>query len=186
MSGECKMAEQITNKDFIMGFVGLSGSGKSTLAEGICDFLRKRGRSCFHIDGDRLRHDLGDMFGYTYDERMKNNRVVRVLGKYLCDSHIATMVSIIAPYEEMRQKMREFWGKRYIEVFVDCPLEICAARDVKGHYARAKSGVLHNLNGVNDIFERPENSELILHTDEETKAESLGKIIDYLEAHQYV
>lgn len=173
-------------KDFIMGMIGISGSGKSTLAEGVCDYLRSKGRSCFHIDGDILRRDLGDLFGYTHDERMKNNRVVRVLGKYLCDSHIATIVSIVAPYEEMRQQMREFWGERYIEVFLDCSYEVCAARDVKGHYAEAEIGKLQNLNGANDSFERPKHSELVLHTDQETQVESLAKVIDYLEVHQYV
>lgn len=173
-------------KDFVMCFCGISGSGKSTLAEMLRRHLKEQGRACFHIDGDTLRQDLGQLFGYTYEERMKNNRVVRVLGKYLSDCHIATLVSIIAPYEEMRQQMRSYWGDRYIEVFVDCPLETCAARDVKGYYAKVRNKQMEHLNGANDIFEQPKHSDVVVHTDRETKEESLKKILAYLEAHQYV
>lgn len=117
---------------------------------------------------------------------MKNNQVVRVLGKYLSDCHIATVVSIIAPYEAMRQQMRAYWGERYIEVFVDCPVEVCAARDVKGYYAKVQQGQMKNLNGANDVYERPEHSEIVVHTDQETQEESLTKIVAYLEAYHYV
>ena len=173
-------------KDFVLCFSGISGSGKSTLAEMLCEYLRKQGRVCFHVDGEVLRQDIANLFGYTREERMKNNHVVRVLGKHLSDCHIATVISIIAPYKAMREEMRAYWGERYIEVFVDCPTAVCAERDVKGYYAKVRQGKMKNLNGVNDAYERPGHSEIVVHTDQETKEESLANIVAYLEAHQYV
>lgn len=171
---------------FTLCFTGISGSGKSTLAKKLEAYLKKKSYHCSLIDGDQLRNELGQLFGYTKEERMKNSQIVRVLAKYLKNQGVVNIISIVAPYEKMRQDLRKFIGEPYIEVFVDCSYDTCAQRDVKGYYKKQKDGLLNNLNGADDVYETPANSDIVVQTDKETIEESLKKIVDFLENHHYV
>lgn len=172
-------------KVFTLCFVGVSGSGKSTIANELIRKLKQKGMSIQLIDGDILREQLGNLFGYTKEERLKNSRVVRLLAKYLNDNGINTVVTIVAPYQMLREEFREFVGDSYIEIFIDCPLEVCSKRDPKGYYKKAKIGGMKNLNGMNDEFEKPISSEIIIQSNQETVEEAVSKIMAYLEENGY-
>lgn len=170
-------------RNFIVCFTGISGSGKTTIAKALEEELNKRKQSqkIQLLDGDVLRNQWGNLFGYTKEERFKNNRVVRVLTGYLNKNGINVVLALVAPYEEMRNLMREELGKDYIEVYIQCSYEECCKRDVKGYYKQQLEGKLENLNGANDVFEIPQHSDIIINTEKETIEEGVKKIIEFLE-----
>lgn len=173
-------------KNFMMYMVGRSGSGKTTIANALEEELRKKGVQQLQvIDGDVIRQQFGDIFGYTYEERMKCNRAVRVVVKYLLDNHISVILAQVASYEEMRKKVRETFSNEYIEVYVKCSYEECARRDVKGYYKKQQNGEMENLNGASDTYEIPQNSDMIIDTEKETVSEAVQRIIAYLEENGY-
>lgn len=171
-----------SKKTFTLCFTGISGSGKSTLAKELEKSLKKNFPVKI-IDGDTLRNELGNLFGYSKEERMKQNRVVRVLARYLNDCGICTIIAIVAPFDEMRKQMRTFLGENYIQVFLDCPVEECAARDVKGYYNRLEK--MENFNGVNDVYEIPDDSEINISTAQTSVEKSTEKILEYLREQGY-
>lgn len=175
------------HKKFMMYLVGLSGSGKTTIAEALEKELKSRKKDCRLqvIDGDVIRGQFGDVFGYTYEERMKCNQAVRVVVQYLLDNDVYVILTQVAAYEEMRRKVREQFANEYIEIYVKCSQEECARRDVKGYYRRQKNGEIHNLNGTDDVYEVPQNSNIVIDTEKETVAEAVEKIISYLEESGY-
>lgn len=173
-------------KNFMIYMVGRSGSGKSTIANALEEELKKRGMQQLQvIDGDVIRQQFGDIFGYTYEERMKCNRAVCVVAKYLLANHISVILSQVAAYEEMRKKTRERFQEAYIEVYVKCSYEECARRDVKGYYKKQQNGQMKNLNGANDTYEIPQNSDIIIDTEKETVTEAVQKIITYLKRCEF-
>jgi len=170
-------------KVFTLCFTGISGSGKTTLANGVGEYLKRCEIPVQVIDGDILRGELGNLFGYTREERMKQNRIVRVLAGYLNRNDISTIVAVVAPFEDMRRQMREVLGEGYIQVYLDCPVEECAKRDVKGYYKKKEK--MENFSGVSDTLEIPENSELVIDTVHLTVEESVEKIVGYLKKRGY-
>lgn len=173
-------------KKFMIYIIGKSGSGKTTIANALTEKLRKEGMKHLQmIDGDVIREQFGNIFGYTYEERMKCNQAVRVVVKYLLDNDISVILAQVAAYEEMRARVRNAFEKEYIEVYIKCSYSECARRDVKGYYKDVKAGKINNLNGVNDVYEIPENSNLVIDTEEETVEEAVLKIIAYLKESGY-
>lgn len=172
--------------EFSLFLIGVSGSGKTTIARQLLDKLRKNNVKVEFIDGDVLRSELGNLFGYTRDERMKNSHVVRTLAKYLNKNGVNTINAIVGPYEEMRSEWRDYLGKSYIEVYVQCSLQECIKRDVKGYYKKANAGEMPNLNGANDIFEQPVNSDIIVNTENNSVEACANAIYDYLQEKGYV
>lgn len=163
---------------FILYLVGTSGSGKSTIANALAVALKKNGVHPFQvIDGDVIRHQFGDIFGYTYEERMKCNKAVSVVVQYLLENGVSVILSQVAAYEAMRTRMREQFGEAYIEIYVKCSFEECVRRDVKGYYERLQSGDMENLNGASDIFEAPERSHLVIDTEQKKVEEAVKMII---------
>lgn len=171
---------------FILCLIGVSGSGKTTLASALKEKLNQHQVRNQVIDGDILRDDLGNLFGYTYEERMKQNKVVQVLAKYLVLNDINCIISIVAPYETMRKNMRQNLGQNYIQCYLDCDVSVCAKRDVKGYYKKAKENLMENLNGVNEDYEKPLNSELVINTDKYTVEESVDIILGYLMEKNFI
>lgn len=173
-------------KNFLIYMIGRSGSGKTTIANALEERLRNEGVHNFQvIDGDVIRKQFGGIFGYTYEERMRCNQAVRVVVQYLLDNNIAVILSQVAAYEEMRKKVREQFEKEYVEVYVKCSYEECARRDVKGYYRMQKNGEMKNLNGADDTYEIPKNSNIVIDTENETISEAVQKIVSYLEAYGY-
>ncbi len=134
---------------------GLSASGKSTLAEKLTDFLNNNGDKVQLLDGDIVRDEIGGMFGYTRDERIKAANVYRVMAKLLNENGINVVVAAISPYEEIREANRNRI-QNYIEVYVNCPIEECIRRDPKGGlYNRALKGKEKHVAGIDEKFEIP-------------------------------
>lgn len=173
-------------KNFMIYMVGRSGSGKTTIANALEEELRAKGMQLLQvIDGDVIRQQFGDIFGYTYEERMKCNQAVRVVVRYLLENNISVILSQVAAYEEMRKKTRETFQEAYIEVYVKCSYEECARRDVKGYYKKQQNGEMENLNGANDAYEIPQNSNIVIDTEKETVSRAVQRIIAYLEEQGY-
>lgn len=171
-------------KGYLIYLIGISGSGKTTIGTALEHELLKNGAKHLQfIDGDTIREQLGNLFGYTYEERMKCNQVVRVVVQYLINNGISVILAQVAAYEEMRIKMREQFCDRYIEVYVKCSLEECIQRDAKGYYHSKNS--VNNLNGLNDIFDIPQNSELVVDSEHENVQSCVNRILSYLEECHY-
>ncbi len=173
-------------KKFMIYMIGRSGSGKTTIAKALEAELRKKEMTNLQvIDGDEIRQQFGDSFGYTYEERMKCNRAVCVVIKYLLDNDISVILSQVGAYEKMRQKVQERFSDEYIEVYVKCSYEECKRRDVKGYYKKQQNGQMESLNGADDVYEIPQYSDITIDTEKDTVAEAVQKIVTYLEERDH-
>jgi adenylyl-sulfate kinase len=172
-------------KGFTLWFTGLSGAGKTAMAKMIERELRGRGLKIERLDGDTVRQSLTRDLGFSKEDRDKNIERVTFVAKLLTRNDVGVLCSFISPYRERRAKSRQEIGE-FIEVFVECPVEECARRDVKGMYAKAFAGEIENFTGVSDPYEEPENPEIVCHTAQETVGESAAKVIGYLEEHGYI
>ncbi len=172
-------------KGFTLWFTGLSGSGKTTLAKLLEQELLERGLKVERLDGDIVRQSLTRDLGFSKEDRDRNIERVTFVAKLLTRNDVAALCSFISPYRERRAKSRQEIGE-FIEVHVECPVEVCAQRDMKGLYAKAFAGEIEHFTGVSDPYEEPENPEIVCYTAQETQDESAAKIITYLEGHGYV
>ena len=174
-------------KPFMMYLIGISGSGKTTIASKVTEELNRRGVGKLQfIDGDVIRSELKGLFGYTFEERMKNNRVVCVVADYLIRNGISVILAQVAGHQNMRDQVRGHFPENYIEVYVKCSVEECTRRDVKGYYNKVKDGKMENLNGVNAEFDEPHNSDIVINTEELTEEEATRVVIDYLEKNNWI
>ena len=172
-------------KGFTLWFTGLSGSGKTAMAKPIEQELRNRGLKVERLDGDIVRQSLTRDLGFSKEDRNKNIERVTFVAKLLTRNGVAVLCSFISPYRERRAKSRQEIGE-FIEVYVECSVEECARRDVKGMYAKAFAGEIKEFTGVSDPYEAPEYPEIVCHTAQETLEESTVKVIAYLEEHGYI
>jgi bifunctional enzyme CysN/CysC len=146
-------------------FTGLSGSGKSTLADATAVALHARGRAAYVLDGDNLRFGLNADLGFSAADRTENVRRVGEVARLMADAGLVVLVALISPYREARDRIRadhERAGLRFIEVFVDTPLELCQQRDPKGLYAKARAGEIREMTGVDHPYEPPLRPEVHL------------------------
>jgi adenylyl-sulfate kinase len=171
-------------KGFTLWFTGLSGSGKTAIAKRVAEQLRDRGLKVERLDGDIVRQSLTRDLGFSKEDRDKNIERVTFVAKLLTRNGVAVLCSFISPYRERRAKSRQEIGE-FIEVYVECPVTVCAERDVKGLYAQAFAGEIENFTGVSDPYEEPENPEIICRTAQETPEESTAKVVAYLEEQGY-
>ncbi len=152
----------------VLWFTGLSGAGKSTIANQVEKRLHARGCHTFLLDGDNVRHGLNRDLGFTDEDRVENIRRVAEVARLMVDAGLIVLVSFISPFRAERQMARErFAGGEFIEIFVDVPLEVAEARDVKGLYRKARAGQIPNFTGVDSPYEPPEAPELHLYADGE-------------------
>ncbi|AIQ56568.1 adenylylsulfate kinase [Paenibacillus borealis] len=158
---------------------GLSGAGKSTLAALLTDRLQEQGQPVEWLDGDELRRTLGRGLGFSREDRFENIRRAVYIAGMLNRHGVITVVSVISPYADMRSYARRELP-RFVEVYVDCPLPVCEARDVKGLYAKARSGEIPAFTGISDPYEAPLNPELTLRTAERTPEECVEEMIDWI------
>ena len=174
------------NKVFMMYMVGISGSGKTTIASLLEEELKKINVNNIQIiDGDIIRKQFGNIFGYTFEERMKCNQAVRVVVEYLIKNNISVILTQVGAYEVMRENMRKQFEGNYIEVYVKCSFEECVRRDVKNYYKKHLDGTMKNLNGADDVFEIPEKSHIIIDTEKESVKSGVEKIVKYLQEQGY-
>ena len=168
-------------------FTGLSGSGKSTTAEVLTSLLLERGRQVTVLDGDVVRTHLSKGLGFSRDDRDTNIlRIGFVAGEIA--RHGGTVIcAAISPYRATRNEARKMVGEeRFIEVYVDTPIEVCEQRDVKGLYARARRGQITGFTGVDDPYEAPVDPEITLYTVETGPEENARKIVTFLEERGFI
>jgi adenylyl-sulfate kinase len=178
-------ARRFDEKGFVLWFTGLSGSGKTTLARLIEKELRRRGMRIERLDGDVVRESLTADLGFSKEDRDKNIQRVTFVAKLLSRNGVGVLASFISPYRATRDWVRSE-VTNFIEVFVDCSLEECIHRDVKGLYTKALAGEIPEFTGVSDPYEPPLNPEITVNTAEESIDESFAKLMGYLEAMRYV
>jgi len=149
----------------LVWFTGLSASGKSTIAHQAEQMLHELGCSTYVLDGDNVRHGLCKDLGFSREDRAENLRRIGEMVKLFVDAGIIVLTAFISPYKQDRQAIMDIVGRdNCIEVYVECPVEVCAARDPKGLYQKALAGDLHNFTGVSAPYEPPDNPELIVHS----------------------
>jgi adenylyl-sulfate kinase len=159
---------------------GLSGSGKSTIAVAVEAALLERGRHAYLLDGDNLRHGLNGNLGFSAEDRAENVRRVGEVAKLLADAGTVALVSLVSPYAADRERVRAVHadaGLRFVEVFVDTPLEECERRDPKGLYAKARAGELKGMTGIDDPYEPPSRPELTLRPSEQSVDQAVAAVI---------
>ena len=173
------------DEGFVLWFTGLPCSGKTTVADKLAGELKRRGRRTERLDGDIVRKSLTSDLGFSKEDRDENIKRITFVTKLLSRNGVATLVTFISPYIKKRQAAREE-TTNFIEVFVDCPVEECEKRDVKGMYKLAREGKIQDFTGVSDPYEVPENPEITIRTAEETVDESMNKILEYLEEKSFI
>jgi adenylyl-sulfate kinase len=146
-------------------FTGLPASGKSTVSAAVEARLVEEGRPAYRLDGDNLRHGVCGDLGFSAEDRDRNVRRTAEVARLFADAGVVALVSVVSPYAAARAFARELHerdGLRFVEVFVNTPLEVCEARDPKGLYARARAGELHGFTGVDDPYEPPREPDVEL------------------------
>lgn len=162
-------------------FTGLSGSGKSTLAYAVEAALVERGVNAFVLDGDNVRFGLNADLGFAPEDRTENIRRIGHVTRLMVDAGLVVLSSFISPYRADRQAVRDLHEPgRFHEVFVDTPLEVCEARDVKGLYAKARAGEIPDFSGVSAPYEAPEDPELRIDTTDRSIDECVTAVIGHL------
>ncbi len=168
-------------------FTGLSASGKSTIAALVDQMLHRRGRYCCVLDGDNIRFGLNSDLGFSPQDRAENIRRIGEVAKLLAQNGAIALTAFISPYRADRDRTRAIHEPGdFVEVFVDCPLEVCERRDPRGLYARARAGQIEEFTGISAPYETPLKPELVLRTDRETAIESAARVMAYLDARGYL
>ena len=161
---------------------GLSGSGKSTIAVDLEKRLWERGVKTYILDGDNIRHGLNKNLGFSPEDRTENNRSIGEVAKLFTDAGVVALTAFISPYRADRDQVRKIMGDGdFVEVHVDCPVEVCEQRDVKGLYKKARAGEIKEFTGISAPYEAPTKPELTINTAGQTVAESSQQILAYLE-----
>lgn len=163
---------------------GLPASGKSTIGAALEERLVSAGRFAYLLDGDNLRHGICGDLGFSAEDRASNIARVAEVAQLFADAGAVAIVALVSPIASSRRaarRLHERTGLRFIEVFVDTPLEVCAARDPKHLYARARAGEIHGFTGVDDPYERPSQAQLVLTDDLEPSA-AVDAVLELLEA----
>ena len=160
-------------------FTGLSGAGKTTISQAVEKELRLLNYKVESLDGDVVRQNLTKGLGFSREDRDENIRRIGFVANLLTRNQVIVLVSAISPYREIRTEVRDRIGD-FIEVYVNAPLEVCEARDVKGLYKKARSGIIKNFTGIDDPYEPPINPEVECKTDSETLEQSVAKVLAQL------
>lgn len=159
---------------------GLSGAGKTTLASALCNILKEK-NPCVLIDGDEMRKGVCSDLGFSAADREENIRRCGEFAKLVADQGIIAILAVIAPYRKLRENLKDIIGADNLHIIhVDCPLATCIERDPKKNYRKAACGELANYTGLADIYEIPTEPDLVIHTDLETRDESVKRLADFV------
>lgn len=162
----------------VIWFTGLPCSGKSTLAHLLHENMQGRGVPSEIFDGDKVRQRLRKGLGFSKGDRLENVRRIAFVAHLLARHGVVSIVAAISPYQQARDEIRREI-ECYVEIFVDCPVEVCQTRDVKGMYKKARDGEIQHFTGVSDPYEVPTNPDLTLKTSHESQSESLSRILSF-------
>lgn len=172
-------------KGYTIWFTGLPSSGKSTLARVLRDELIKNNKHVEILDGDEVRLRLSKGLGFSKEDRDENIRRISYVANLITKCGAVAVTCAISPYKSIRQEAREEIGN-FVEVFVDCDLDECIRRDVKGLYKKALSGEIKNFTGISDPYEKPDNPEITVNTSSQTIEQSLKTILNGLTELDYL
>lgn len=165
----------------VVWFTGLSGAGKSTIANLVEKQLASLGRHTYVLDGDNLRHGLNRDLGFSAEDRVENIRRVAEVAKLMADAGLIVLVSFISPFRAEREMARGLMAAgEFVEVFVDTPLQVAEARDVKGLYKKARAGALKNFTGIDSPYEAPLSPELRIDTTTMSAEDAAARIVAWL------
>jgi len=173
--------QQNQHKSMVLWFTGLSGSGKSTLAHSVEESLYQLGCRTIVLDGDNVRLGLCSDLSFSDKDRKEHLRRIGEMSKLFVEGGLITLTAFISPFIEDRKKVRSLFPHgNFLEIFVDCPLEVCEGRDVKGLYNKARQGVIKDFTGINSPYEPPINPELTINTSSQTLEESVESVLSFL------
>ncbi len=162
-------------------FTGLSGSGKSTIATAVEKELIRRRTLAYVLDGDNIRQGLNSNLGFSPEDRNENIRRIGEVAKLFNDAGVVVLTAFISPYREDRDRVRETLPEdEFVEVYVECPLEECEKRDVKGLYKKARAGEIPEFTGISAPYEEPLKPEIVVDTGKLSPQESAAAILTYL------
>lgn len=179
--GIAERAKLNGHKPLVLWFVGLSGSGKSTLASELEHRLHLKGTHTYILDGDNIRSGLNDDLGFSETSRKENLRRIGEVAKLMADAGLVVLSAFITPFQEDREKLKSLIGKeRFVEIFVNCPLEECEKRDVKGLYAKARKGLIKDFTGISSPFEEPINPDLEIRTDQKNLNICVDEVLEWI------
>jgi len=172
---------QNKHRSVVLWFTGLSGSGKSTLSHAVEEELHQIGCKTIVLDGDNIRHGLCKDLGFDNSDRHENIRRISEVSKLFIEAGVIVLTAFISPFKKDRDNAKKLLGENdVIEVYVDCPLNVCEKRDVKGFYKDARANRIKNFTGINSPYEPPESPNLVIHTDTEYLDESVLKVLNLL------
>ena len=171
------------HKGLVIWFTGLSACGKSTIANELDYKLYAAGRRTYLLDGDNVRHGLNKNLGFSAEDRAENIRRIGEVAKLFTEAGSIAITAFISPYRKDRDAVRAILEPgRFVEIFVDTPIEVCEKRDPKGLYAKARAGQIKGFTGIDDPYEAPEKAELVLdNSGAKTPGQLADDVIAYLE-----
>jgi bifunctional enzyme CysN/CysC len=168
------------HKGGVLWFTGLSGSGKSTLAIALEEELFNRGYQVYVLDGDNVRAGLNSDLGFSHEDRTENIRRVGEVAALFARAGAICISAFISPYREDRAVARRAAGEQFHEVYVKADVATCERRDPKGLYKKARAGEIEDFTGVSAPYEEPENAEITIDTREQTVAESVAALMEFV------
>jgi len=173
--------QQNKHKSAVLWFTGLSGSGKSTLAHCVEEDLYRLGCRTIVLDGDNVRHGLCGDLGFSDTDRKENIRRIGEMSKIFVEAGVITLSAFISPFSKDRNRVKELLEQgEFIEIFVDCSVDVCKKRDVKGLYKKAEKGKVVNFTGISSLYEPPESPDLVVNTENQTLDQSVKLIMSLL------
>ena len=174
--------QQNNHKSVILWFTGLSGAGKSTLAHCVEESLHQLGCRTFVLDGDNIRHGLCGDLGFSIEDRTENIRRISEVSKLIMEAGVITLTAFISPFRAEREKARQIFPHgEFLEIYCQCPLEVCEQRDVKGLYQKARDGEIKDFTGISSPYEEPVSPELVVKTAEFSLEECTKQVLALLE-----
>jgi adenylylsulfate kinase len=177
----------LNQKGATIWLTGLSGSGKSTIAVELEHVLIENKHHACILDGDNIRHGLNKNLGFSPEDRTENIRRIGEVAKLFTDANIITIAAFISPYRADRDGVRKLLNDgEFIEVYVECPVEVCEERDTKGLYKKARAGEVKDFTGISAPYEEPHNPELTIDSSNLSVEESTRAILNYLVEKKYV
>ncbi|MBL6967815.1 MAG: adenylyl-sulfate kinase [Desulfobacteraceae bacterium] len=175
------------HKGAVIWFTGLSASGKSTIARYLENRLYEKGCSTYVFDGDNVRHGLCGDLGFSPEDREENIRRIGEMVNLYIDAGIIAIAAFISPYRKDRERIRDLAGKdRFMEIYVECPVDVCAARDQKGIYEKAKAGIIKEFTGISAPYEPPETPDLTVCSHKEDAIEASQRVLDLIKKRQII
>jgi adenylylsulfate kinase len=173
------------HKGFTLWFTGMSGAGKSTISERVYQRLKDMGARVELLDGDVVRTHLSKGLGFSKEDRDENIRRIGFVCELLSRNGVIALVAAISPYRAVREEVRAKIGN-FVEVYVACPIEVLAERDVKGLYKKALAGEIQSFTGVSDPYEPPVNPEVAIDSSRESVNDSVERVWAKLQEMQLV